>query len=75
MDTHGVDGVWMLAHPDDPIRSRPVGGKVHVGHLRHGMADALVDRAADFPAHRVRNGNIHVGGGDRSGHGLEAVPD
>ena len=56
-------------------RPPPVGRKVQVRQLGHGVADALVDGAADLAAHGVGDGDVHVGGGDRRGHRLEAVAD
>ena len=46
-----------------------------VRELGHGVADALVDRAGDFAAHRVRQRDVHVGGGKRRRHRLEAIAD
>ena len=49
--------------------------EMQVRELGDRVADALVDRAGDLPAHRVRERDVHVGAGDRRRHRLEAVAD
>ena len=64
-----------LAHAHDALGRLRVGREMHVRELRHRVADALVDRAADLAAHRVRDRDVHVGRGDRRRHRLEAIAD
>ena len=65
----------VLAHRDDPPRAQLRGREVDVGHLRHRVAHALVDRAGHLAALRVGDGDVHVRRGDRGGDRLEAVGD
>ena len=50
-------------------------GKCMCDELRDRVADALVDGAADFAAHRVRDRDVHVGRRDRRRHRLEPIAD
>ena len=67
--------VGRLAEPDDPVGRLAARREVDVGELGDGVADALVDRSGDLAAHRVRHRDVHVGGRERGGHGLEPVAD
>ena len=64
-----------LAETDDALARLLARRKVHVRELRHRVTDALVDRAADLPAHRVGQGDVHVGRGHRRRHRLEPIAD
>ena len=46
-----------------------------VGELGDGVTDVLVDVAGNLAAHGVGERNVHVGGGQRRRHRLEAIAD
>ena len=70
-----MDVLRPLAETDDAVARLLACRKVHVRELRHRVADALVDRAADLPAHRVRQRDVHVRRRHRRRHRLEPIAD
>jgi hypothetical protein len=78
VDARTADAMHVLgpfAETDDALGGAAARREMDMREFRHGVADALVDRAGDLATHRVRHGDVHVGGGEGRRHRLETVAD
>ena len=71
--TDHVNRLRQFTHPNNVLGGQFIRRKVNVGHLGHGMADTLIDGPGNLAAHRVRDGDVHIGSSYGRRHCFEPV--